>query len=105
MSPRIEVSVPRGRRSRPAIACTAGPVLGPEDRVVLEDIPMTCVARTIMDLASSFHEDRRRDRALRAAGIRTARVTWADLREPSRLADELRRIRAARLARSGAPRR
>jgi hypothetical protein len=53
----------------------------------------------------AFHEDRRRDRALLAAGIQTARVTWADLREPSRLADELRRIRAARLARSGAPRR
>jgi very-short-patch-repair endonuclease len=53
----------------------------------------------------AFHEDRRRDRALLAAGIQTARVTWADLREPSRLADELRRIRAARLGRSSAPRR
>lgn len=210
-SPRIEVSVPRGRRSRPGIVVHRRRVLGPDDRVVLEDIPMTSVARTIVDLASSpelgrmldaaeraatldvaaieaalgrlptqpgrgrllrllaryrsepaftrseaerrfaalcrrhglpmpqvnlwiegyeidffwadaalavevdgrafhggtraFHEDRRRDRALLAAGIQTARVTWADLLDPSHLADELRQIRAARLVRSGAPRR
>jgi len=210
-SPRIEVSVPRGRRSRPGIVVHRRRVLGPDNRVVLEDIPMTSVARTIVDLASSpelgrmldaaeraatrdvggdrsgsgtapdaartgsatpsagplpfrarlypqrgraavaalcrrhglpmpqvnlwiegyeidffwadaalavevdgrafhsgtraFHDDRRRDRALLAAGIQTARVTWADLLDPSHLADELRQIRAARLVRSGAPRR
>jgi very-short-patch-repair endonuclease len=211
MSPSIEVSVPRGRRSRPGIVVHQRRFLGPEDRMVLEDIPITSVARTIVDLASSpqlermldaaeragtldvagiecalgrlrrqpgrgrllpllegyrpepaftrseaerrfaalcrryglpmpqvnlwiegyeidffwpdaalavemdgrafhggtraFYADRRRDRALLAAGIQTARVTWADLREPTRLADELRQIRAARLGQSAASRR
>lgn len=44
----------------------------------------------------AFHEDRRRDRALLAAGIQTARVTWDDLREPAELAAQLREIRARR---------
>jgi len=45
-----------------------------------------------------LHDDRRRDRVLLAVGIQTARVTWDDLREPARLAAELREIRAVRLA-------
>jgi very-short-patch-repair endonuclease len=49
--------------------------------------------------ASAFHADRRRDRALLAVGIETARVTWEDLREPARLAEELRTIRSGRARR------
>lgn len=201
-SPRIEVSVPRGRRSRNGIVVHRPRVLDDEDRGTVEGIPITSVARTIVDLASgedvgrmldagertrtldvgaiertlerlprqpgrrrllrllvkyrpepaftrseaerrflvlcrrhrlptpqvnlwvegyeidffwadaalavemdgaafhrgtrAFHEDRRRDRALLAAGIQTARITWDDLREPTRLAAELREIRSRR---------
>jgi very-short-patch-repair endonuclease len=46
----------------------------------------------------AFHEDRRRDRRLAAAGIQVARVPWADLVDDgAQLAAELRAIRAERL--------
>jgi predicted transcriptional regulator of viral defense system len=46
----------------------------------------------------AFHEDRRRDRKLAAAGIQVARVTWRDLTQGERaLARELKEIRAQRL--------
>jgi very-short-patch-repair endonuclease len=38
---------------------------------------------------AAFEADRRRDRRLSAAGWTVLRVTWADLREPGRLAAEL----------------
>jgi hypothetical protein len=45
----------------------------------------------------AFHEDRRRDRHLAARGIQVNRVTWPDLQDGTRLAAELRAIRAQRL--------
>lgn len=208
-SARIEVSVPRGRGPRNGIVVHRPRVLRAEDRTVVEGIPLTSVARTVVDLAGgldrsglervlgaadraqlldvvaiertleglpraggrrrlldvlsayrsepaftrseaerrllrlcrenglpapqanlwiagyeidlfwpdaglavemdgwafhsgrrAFHEDRRRDRALLAAGIETARVTPEDLRDPKALARELRSILARRLDRS-----
>jgi predicted transcriptional regulator of viral defense system/very-short-patch-repair endonuclease len=201
-SARIQVSVPRGRRSRKGIVVHRPRVLDDEDSEIVEGIPITSVARTIVDLSAdpeagrmlnaaerarsldiaaiertlarlprqpgrrrllrllasyrpepaftrseaerrflalcrhhglpapqanlwiegyeidffwadaalaveidgsafhrgtrAFHEDRRRDRALLAAGIHTARVTWDDLRTPACLAAQLQAIRARR---------
>jgi very-short-patch-repair endonuclease len=44
---------------------------------------------------AAFHDDRKRDRALTADGIRVVRVTWLDLTDEPRLAAELKAIRAA----------
>lgn len=212
-SPRIEVSVPRGRGPRSGIVVHRPRALSAEDRTVVEGIPITSVARTVVDLAGrldrpglqrvlgaadhaqlldvvaieralerlprargrhrlldalsiyrsepaftrseaerrllrlcrenglpapqanlwiagyevdlfwpdaglalemdgwafhsgrrAFHEDRRRDRALLAAGVETARVTSEDLRDPKALARELRSILARRAERSPAVR-
>jgi very-short-patch-repair endonuclease len=47
----------------------------------------------------AFHEDRRRDRRLAAAGIQVARVPWRDLTQtPAQLVAELKAIRAERCA-------
>jgi very-short-patch-repair endonuclease len=44
---------------------------------------------------AAFREDRARDRRLGALGLRVVRITWADLDDEARLADELRAVRAA----------
>jgi very-short-patch-repair endonuclease len=49
--------------------------------------------RATHDTAAAFERDRARDRALAAAGWRTVRVTWRQLRrEPESLAGDLRQI-------------
>jgi very-short-patch-repair endonuclease len=40
----------------------------------------------------AFREDRRRDRRLAAAGIRTLRFVWEDLDLPDRIGNELAKI-------------
>ncbi len=207
-SPRIEVSAPRGRRPRDGIVVHRPRVLDEEDHAMVDGIPVTSVARTLVDIAGvvdptrleraldaaeragtldaaaiervldrlprargrgrllrllerfspeaaftrseaerrflalcrrhglpapqanlwvagheidffwpdhrlaveidgrahhsgtgGFHADRRRDRALLAVGIETARLTWDDLRESASLAGELRRILSGRTRR------
>jgi very-short-patch-repair endonuclease len=49
---------------------------------------------------AAFHQDRARDRALNACGIRVVRVTQVDLDDEARLAAELRAVRAAARASS-----
>jgi very-short-patch-repair endonuclease len=51
----------------------------------------------------AFQEDRARDRRLAGRGVRVVRVTWADLDDASRLATELRAVRAAAAPAAGSP--
>ena len=58
----------------------------PEQRLIVE-----LDSRRFHDSADSFESDRRRDRTLAAAGWRTTRVTWSQIRdEPAALAADLR---------------
>ena len=43
----------------------------------------------------AFQRDRARDRAIAAQGIRVVRVTWLDLQDGPRLANQLNAVRAA----------
>lgn len=73
-------------------------LLWPEQRLVIEtDGEETHGTR------AAFHEDRRRDQMLGAAGYRTARVTWAQLEdEPDAVVARVRRMLAGtRAARTG----
>jgi very-short-patch-repair endonuclease len=51
----------------------------------------------------AFQEDRTRDRRLAGRGIRVVRVTWDDLFAETRLAAELRAVRAAAAPAAGSP--
>jgi predicted transcriptional regulator of viral defense system len=44
---------------------------------------------------AAFQQDRARDRALAAAGVGVVRVTWLDLQDEPRLANQLKAVRAA----------
>jgi very-short-patch-repair endonuclease len=44
---------------------------------------------------AAFHQDRARDRAMAAQGIRVVRVTWLDLQDGPGLANQLNAVRAA----------
>ena len=50
-SPRIEVTVPRTVKTKAGITVHSTRVLAAEDRAVVDGIPVTSVARTIVDLA------------------------------------------------------
>jgi predicted transcriptional regulator of viral defense system len=50
-SPRIEVTAPRGRRGPAGIAVHRSRVVHSEDRTAVNAIPVTSVARTLVDLA------------------------------------------------------
>ena len=50
-SPRIEVTAPRGRKPRDGIVVHRSRVLAEEDRALVDTIPITSVARTLVDLA------------------------------------------------------
>jgi very-short-patch-repair endonuclease len=50
-SPRIEVTAPRGRKPRDGIVVHRSRVLEEEDRALMDAIPITSVARTLVDLA------------------------------------------------------
>ena len=76
----------------------------PSVNVLVEGFQCDCVwraqrliveldGRAVHDTAQAFERDRARDRALAAAGWRTIRVTWRQLRrEPEALAADLTRI-------------
>ena len=60
----------------------------PEQRLIVE-----LDSREVHDTDRSFQGDRRRDRILLAEGWRSARITWAQLRdEPEEVAADLRRL-------------
>jgi hypothetical protein len=50
-APQIEVVVPRQRRARAGIRLLSSRALGPDDLTVRDGIPVTTVARTLVDLA------------------------------------------------------
>jgi very-short-patch-repair endonuclease len=55
---RIEVTSPRRRTARGDLAVHRSSELDDEDRTVLDEIPVTTVARTLVDLAEVLPEDR-----------------------------------------------
>ena len=55
---RIEVTAPRGRGPRPGIAVHRSRLIHPADRAVVDAIPVTSVARTLVDLAEVLGERR-----------------------------------------------
>ena len=50
-SPQFEVTVPRGRKPKPGIVVHRSRLIHPEDRSTVRGIPVTSVARTLVDLA------------------------------------------------------
>lgn len=68
-SPQFEVTVRRGGREREGIVLHHSRVLGPEDRAVVRAIPVTTVARTLVDLADVLDE-RRLARVVHEAEVR-----------------------------------
>jgi hypothetical protein len=50
-APRLEVTVPRGRRSREGFVVHRSRLIHEEDRALVDGIPLTSVARTLVDLA------------------------------------------------------
>ena len=65
----IEVTAPRGCKARPGITVHRTRVLGPEDRITVDAIPVTSVARTLVDLADVL-SDRHLAAAVNEAEVR-----------------------------------
>jgi very-short-patch-repair endonuclease len=57
-SPQLDVTVPQPRAKRDGIALHRSRLIHPEDRDVVRGIPVTSVARTLVDLADVLPEDR-----------------------------------------------
>jgi very-short-patch-repair endonuclease len=57
----IEVTAGRGCKARPGVILHSSRSLAPEDRTVLDAIPITTVARTLVDLAEVLTEPRLAD--------------------------------------------
>ncbi|MDX6555928.1 MAG: hypothetical protein QOD86_2123 [Miltoncostaeaceae bacterium] len=57
-SPQFEVTVPHARRSREGIVAHRSRTIGGPDRAVVRAIPVTSVARTLVDLADVLDERR-----------------------------------------------
>ena len=57
-SPQFEVTVPRGRKPKPGIVVHRSRLIHPEDRSTVRGIPVTSVARTLVDLADVVSEQR-----------------------------------------------
>lgn len=110
---RIDVTGPGyGRRSRPKIRVHGTTKLHPEDVATVDGIPVTSIARTLLDLSSTLTTDRllrviehavqlglfdlnALDRAIarapRRSGIKALRSVVAAYREPPRTRSELER--------------
>jgi very-short-patch-repair endonuclease len=65
---RIEVTVPGPRVARSGIAVHRSRLIHPEDRTAVDGLPVTSVARTIVDLADVMN-DRQLERVVRRAEI------------------------------------
>jgi hypothetical protein len=72
----VEVAVPRAGRGRRSLRIRHSPALRDEDRAVREGIPVTSLARTLLDLAAAA-PGRRLERAIE----RSDRLGLFDLRE------------------------
>jgi very-short-patch-repair endonuclease len=57
-SPQFDVTVSQPRKSKPGIVVHRSRLIHPEDRAVERGIPVTCVARTLVDLADVLSEER-----------------------------------------------
>lgn len=57
-SPRFDVTVPHGRKAREGILIHRSRLIHPEDRDTVRGIPVTSVARTLVDLADVLSEER-----------------------------------------------
>jgi hypothetical protein len=57
-SPQFDVTVPRGTRPKPGIVIHRSRLIHPEDRSTVRGIPVTSVARTLVDLADVLSEER-----------------------------------------------
>jgi very-short-patch-repair endonuclease len=64
----IEVTAPRGCKPKPGIAVHRSRHVHPDDRAVVDGIPVTSVARTLVDLADVLNE-RQLTRAVRQAEL------------------------------------
>jgi predicted transcriptional regulator of viral defense system/very-short-patch-repair endonuclease len=65
----IEVTAPRGRKPRDGFILHRSRLIHPEDRATIQGIPVTSLARTIVDLADNLPERRLAD-AINEAEIR-----------------------------------
>jgi very-short-patch-repair endonuclease len=66
---RIEVTAARGRKPRSGVTVHRPRAIHPDDRATRENIPVTSVARTLIDLADVL-DDRRLQRAINEAELR-----------------------------------
>ena len=57
-APQFEVTVPHGRKSKPGIVIHRSRLIHPDDRSSVRGIPVTSVARTLVDLADVLSEER-----------------------------------------------
>jgi very-short-patch-repair endonuclease len=57
-APQFEVTAPRGRKPKPGIVVHRSRLIHPEDRSSVRGIPVTSVARTLVDLADVLSEQR-----------------------------------------------
>jgi very-short-patch-repair endonuclease len=57
-SPQLEVTVPRGTRAKPGIVIHRSRLIHPDDRSSVRGIPVTSIARTLVDLAEGFSDER-----------------------------------------------
>lgn len=120
---KFHVTTPTSRRSRPKIRAHRA-VLHPEDITVRDGIPVTSVARTVLDLAATLNHDRLThlieeadrkelidlralDRAVarrpRAAGIRRLKAVLAVYRAPADTRSKLERDFRSLITKAGLP--
>ena len=95
----IEVTAPRGRKPREGIIVHRSRLIHPDDRAVVDGIPVTSVARTLVDLADVLPERRLADAVNEAEVLRMfdlAALTAVLDRLPGRRGrHRLRRVLAA----------
>jgi very-short-patch-repair endonuclease len=77
----IEVTAPRGRKPKPGIAVHRSRVLREADRTVVDGIPTTSVARTLVDMADVLSDERmakamRQAELLRVFDLRALERAW-----------------------------
>ena len=72
---KIDVTVPRGRKPRAGILVHRSRLIAPEDRTIVDGIPVTSVARTLVDLADVLTERRLADVVHRAEILRVFDLT------------------------------
>jgi len=71
----IEVTAPRGRKQRPGITVHRSRLIHLDDRALVDAIPVTSVARTLVDLADVLTERRLADAVHRAEILRLFDLT------------------------------